>query len=91
MKELFKTQIRNPEKEKEKEEIKIKLDLGELIRPREETSPRPTFPQTRIGTAPSLLLADRWDPPVITVITPPLSLPLPVTFAGVTSPALLAP
>jgi hypothetical protein len=51
MKEPFyKLKSEIQKKEKEKEEIKVKLDLGELIRPREENQPAAHFLQTRTGT-----------------------------------------
>jgi hypothetical protein len=51
MKEPFyKLKSEIQKKKKEKEEIKVKLDLGELIRPREENQPAAHYLQTRTGT-----------------------------------------
>jgi hypothetical protein len=75
-------EIRKQKKKKRRKEKKnMKMDPGETVRPRIESSPRPTFlPQTGTPLL-SLSLTDRWDPPIITHLrpksTPEIDLKLP--------------
>jgi hypothetical protein len=67
-----KTEIRIKEKREAEKKIKKRGQPAQLGQPREPTSPtHPEPAQPRV----SLSLPDRWDPPVITVITPPTHSP----------------
>jgi hypothetical protein len=54
-------------KGKEERKIKIELDPGEPIWPSSRSSPQPTYPKPEPLLSPSLSLAARWTPPVISL------------------------
>jgi hypothetical protein len=57
-------EIRKQKKKRERKRKKNRKGRRETVQPSRETSPRPNLPQSRIGTAYPLPLADMWAPSV---------------------------